>query len=154
MYLICWMYCGKSRNESEGCILHEERERKSTVLLRQISKTWNFPRVLSCRVVSFQKWQSNVHLEHVEDPGVVDGDVLPPQFLELVAARTGDCRVRRCAAALLPPARRSLRLSPLRLSGWYCSVDRRTERTHAAELTRPVFDVFNGFPPIDPDVKL
>ena len=37
----------------------------------------------------------------------------PPRFLELVSARTGDCRVRRCAAA--PPLAARLRLSPLRL---------------------------------------
>ena len=48
----------------------------------------------------------HVHPELVEDHGVVDGGVLPPQFLELVSARTGDCRVRRCAAARPPLAAR------------------------------------------------
>ena len=129
---------------------YKERERKSTALFRRISYMWNFPRdAFMPRCFRLEL----LCLGLVEDDGVVDGGVLlPPRFLELVSARTGDCRVRRCAAA--PPLAARLRLSPLRLSGWYCSVDRRTERTHAASHSRPVFDVFNGFPPPDPDVKL
>ena len=133
----------------DACIIRREKERVQRSFAELVI-CGIFLAMLSCRVV-FRLGLLCLGL--VEDDGVVDGGVLlPPRFLELVSARTGDCRVRRCAAA--PPLAARLRLSPLRLSGWYCSVDRRTERTHAASHSRPVFDVFNGFPPPDPDVKL
>ena len=83
MYFICWIYCGKSRNESVGWMHHERRERKSTALFRRISYKWNFPQMLSSSVVfCSESGDRLVRLEHVEDDG--DVGVLPPQFRELV----------------------------------------------------------------------
>ena len=145
------LWYGKSRNESAGCMHYKERERKSTALFRWKSFIWNFPcgRFHAAALSWFRSGGDQLlrlELEVVDDDGVLLNS-LNWSRLELVTVECGGVR---------PLGRRSPLAwdsAPLRLSSWYCSVDRHTERTHAASHSRPVFDVFNGFPP-DPDVKL